>query len=166
MVNFFFPLSQKALIPQMCPTLCNPMDCSLISSSVYGILQARIQEWFAICSSRGIFPTQGSNLGLLHCRQIDSLPSEPPGKHRISHQILPNLETKQHFSFPSTQIQAQPRFSGLNYYMYLLASPSSGSLPSHPSPELSRAFQRVPEVERGPGPFFISFLEPLNPEIC
>ena len=27
-----------------------------------------------------IFLIQGSNLGLLHCRQIDSLPSEPPGK--------------------------------------------------------------------------------------
>ena len=35
-----------------------------------GILQARILEWVAIFFSRGIFPTQGSNLGLLHCRQI------------------------------------------------------------------------------------------------
>ena len=34
------------------------------------------------CHSRlqGIFPTQGYNLGLLHCRQEISLPSEPPGK--------------------------------------------------------------------------------------
>ena len=29
--------------------------------------------------SQGIFPTQGSNLGLLHCKQV-LLPSEPPGK--------------------------------------------------------------------------------------
>ena len=38
-------------------------------SSVHGILQARILEWVAIPFSRGwIFPTQGSNLGLLNCR--------------------------------------------------------------------------------------------------
>ena len=163
---FFSPLSQKVFISQLCPTLCDPMDCSLISSSVHGILQARILEWFAICSSRGIFPTQVSNSGILHHGRIVSLPSELLGKHRISHQILPSLETKQHFCSPSTQIQAQSRFSGLNYYMYLLASPSSGSLPFHPSPELSRAFQRLPEVERGPGPFLISFSEPLNSDIC
>ena len=51
-------------------TLCNPMDGSLPGSSVHGILQARILEWVAIPFSRGIFPTQGSNLGLLPSRQI------------------------------------------------------------------------------------------------
>ena len=35
-----------------------------------GILQARILEWVAMPSSRGIFPTQGSNPGLLNCRWI------------------------------------------------------------------------------------------------
>ena len=38
---------------QSCPTLCNPMDCSLPGSSVHGILQARILEWVAVSSSRG-----------------------------------------------------------------------------------------------------------------
>ena len=33
---------------QSCLTLCDPMDCSLPSSSVHGILQARILEWVAI----------------------------------------------------------------------------------------------------------------------
>ena len=33
-----------------------------------GILQARILEWVAMPSSRGIFPTQESNPGLPHCR--------------------------------------------------------------------------------------------------
>ena len=37
---------------QMCPTLWDPMDCSLPISSVQGILQARILEWAAISSSR------------------------------------------------------------------------------------------------------------------
>ena len=34
-------------------TLCDPMDCSLLGSSVHGILQARILEWVAIPFSRG-----------------------------------------------------------------------------------------------------------------
>ena len=39
-------------------------------SSVHGILQARILEWVAISLLQGVFPTQGSNPGLLHRRQI------------------------------------------------------------------------------------------------
>ena len=38
---------------QSCPTLCNPMDCSLPVSSVDGMVQARILEWVAIPSPRG-----------------------------------------------------------------------------------------------------------------
>ena len=56
---------------QSCLTLCDPVDDDLPGSSVHGILQAML-EWVAIPSSRGIFPTQGSNLrlGLLCCRRI------------------------------------------------------------------------------------------------
>ena len=36
----------------LCPTLCNPMDCSLPGSSVHGIFQARILKWVSISSSR------------------------------------------------------------------------------------------------------------------
>ena len=43
------------LVAQSCPTLRNPMDCSLTSSSVHGILQARILEWVATPFSRGPF---------------------------------------------------------------------------------------------------------------
>ena len=38
---------------QLCPALCDPMDCSLPGSSVHGIFQARILEWAAISFSRG-----------------------------------------------------------------------------------------------------------------
>ena len=38
---------------QSCLTLCDPVDCSLPSSSVHRILQARILEWVAMPSSRG-----------------------------------------------------------------------------------------------------------------
>ena len=40
-------------VAQSCLTLCNPMDCSLLGSSIHGIFQARILEWVAISFSRG-----------------------------------------------------------------------------------------------------------------
>ena len=41
----------SGLVTKSCPTLCNPMDCSLPGSSVHGILQARILERLAISFS-------------------------------------------------------------------------------------------------------------------
>ena len=38
-------------VAQSCPTLCDPMDCSPPSSSIHGILQAKILEWVAISFS-------------------------------------------------------------------------------------------------------------------
>ena len=43
----------KVKVAQLCSTLCIPIDCSLPSSSVHGILQARILEWVAVPFSRG-----------------------------------------------------------------------------------------------------------------
>ena len=43
----------KVLVAQSCPTLCNPMDCSLLGSSVHGVLLARILEWVAMPFFRG-----------------------------------------------------------------------------------------------------------------
>ena len=40
-------------VTQSCPTLCDPMDCSLPGSSVHGIFQARVLEWVTISFSRG-----------------------------------------------------------------------------------------------------------------
>ena len=45
-------------VAQSCPTLCNPMDCSLSGSSVHGIFQAIVLEWIAI-SSPGELPHPG-----------------------------------------------------------------------------------------------------------
>ena len=45
-------VKESEVSPQ-CPTLCDPMDCSLPGSSVYGIFQARVLEWVAIFFSRG-----------------------------------------------------------------------------------------------------------------
>ena len=43
---------KKNEVTQSCPTLWDPMDCSLPGSSVCGILQARILEWVTIPSFR------------------------------------------------------------------------------------------------------------------
>ena len=43
----------KVKATQSCPTLCDPMDCTLPGSSVHEILQAGIVEWVAIVFSRG-----------------------------------------------------------------------------------------------------------------
>ena len=42
-----YPVSESE-VAQSCPTLCDPMDCSLSGSSVHGIFQARVLEWIAI----------------------------------------------------------------------------------------------------------------------
>ena len=39
-------------VAQLCPTLCNPVDCSLPGSSVHGIFQTNVLEWVAISFSR------------------------------------------------------------------------------------------------------------------
>ena len=54
------PRDIKVKVTQSCLILYDPMDYT-----VYGILQVRILEWVAFP-----FPTQGSNPGLPHCRQI------------------------------------------------------------------------------------------------
>ena len=40
-------VKSESEVAQSCPTLSNPMDCSLPGSSVHGILQARVLEWGA-----------------------------------------------------------------------------------------------------------------------
>ena len=43
----------ESLVTQSCPTLCDPMDCSLPASSIHGIFQARVLKQIAISFSRG-----------------------------------------------------------------------------------------------------------------
>ena len=44
----------NVLVAQLCQTLCDPMDCSPLGSSVHGLLQARMLEWVTIPFSRGL----------------------------------------------------------------------------------------------------------------
>ena len=44
-------VKSESEVAQSCPTLRDPLDCSLPGSSIHGIFQARIQEWVAISFS-------------------------------------------------------------------------------------------------------------------
>ena len=77
----------KVKVTQSCLTLCDLMDYTVL-----GILQARILERVAVPFSKGVFPTQGSNLGLLHCRQII---------YQLSHQGSPRIQEWVAYPFSS-----------------------------------------------------------------
>ena len=47
-------VKSESEVTQSCPTLHDPMDCSLPGSSVHGIFQARVLEWGAIAFSKEI----------------------------------------------------------------------------------------------------------------
>ena len=64
-VTSFCILCLKVKVTQSCPTHCNPKGYT-----VHGILQARILKLGSLSLLQGIFPTQGSNPGLPHYRQI------------------------------------------------------------------------------------------------
>ena len=50
---WFFNFEIEIEVAQSCPTLCDPINGSLLGCVVHGIFQARILEWAAISSSRG-----------------------------------------------------------------------------------------------------------------
>ena len=63
-------ISLLCLVAQSCPTLCDPMDCSPPGSSVHGDSPGKNTGVGRHALLQGIFPTQGSNRGLLSCRWI------------------------------------------------------------------------------------------------
>ena len=63
-----YKVKVKVLVTQLCLSHCDPMDCSPPGSSVHGFLQNTGVGCHSLL--HGIFPTQGSSPGLLHCRQI------------------------------------------------------------------------------------------------
>ena len=73
LISLLFCHMKWSEVAQLCPTLCDPMDCSLLRSSVHGILQARILEWVAISFSRDL-PDPGIEPGS-PALQADALPS-------------------------------------------------------------------------------------------
>ena len=88
--------SNMCLVAQ-CPTLCNPMDCSPPGSSVHGDSPGKNTGVGCHALLQGIFPTQGSNPGLLHCRQI---------LYQLSYQGILNVflffDFKEHFNLQNS----------------------------------------------------------------
>ena len=80
-------------VAQLYLTLCDSMDYT-----IHGILQARKLEWVAFPFSRGIFPTQGSNQGHLHCRLI---------LYQLSHKESPRI--LEWVTYPFTSGSSWPR---------------------------------------------------------
>ena len=68
------------LATQSCPTLCDPTDYSLPGSSVHGNSPGKNTGVGCHGLLLGIFPTQGSNRGILHCSQI---------LYQLSHKGIP-----------------------------------------------------------------------------
>ena len=58
------------LVAQSCPTLCDPMNCSPPGFSVHGASPGSNTGVGSLSLLQGLFPTQESNQGLQHCRQI------------------------------------------------------------------------------------------------
>ena len=73
------------LVTQSCLTLCHPVDCSLPGSSVHGISPRKNTGVGCHFLLQGLFPTQGSNPGLQHCRWI---------LYHLSHQGSPLMSCK------------------------------------------------------------------------
>ena len=66
------------LVIQLCPTLCDPVNCSPPGSSVHGDSPGKNTGEGSLSLLQGIFPTQGSNPGL--CVAGRFFTPEPPGK--------------------------------------------------------------------------------------
>ena len=71
--------------------LCDLMDCSLPGSSVHGVFRAKSSGVVCHFLLQGIFPSQGSNPGLLHCRQTLSRLSHQGRSHNINSVELKKL---------------------------------------------------------------------------
>ena len=76
------------VVSQLCPTLCDSMDCSPPGSSVHGLLQARILEWVAISSFReSPWPRDWTHISCVSCIGITLLKTKKtlcPGTVLIS----------------------------------------------------------------------------------
>ena len=93
MLSNFFGVC--VLVTQLCPTLCDSMDCSPPGSSVYGILQARKGE--LPFPSPGDLPNPGME-PRSPTLQANFLPSEPPedklfGNHLQKDHVLSPMNT-------------------------------------------------------------------------
>ena len=106
-------VAHVCLVAQLCLTLCDPVEVSLPSSSVHGGISPGKNAGVG-CHAllQGIFPTQGSNPGLPHCRWIF---------YCLSHQGSPKLLTVcPYYPFNDDKIYSFiPSISGLCLHLFI-----------------------------------------------
>ena len=157
-------------VPQSCPALCDPMNCSLPGFPVDGILQARVLEWVAITFFRGSsWPSDQSWVSRIAGRFFK--PSKPSGKPKcvvwsevrsLSHvQLFATPWTVAYQAPPSMGFSRQECWSGLPF-------PSPGDLLAYQAPP-SMGFSRQ-ECWSGlpfpsPGDLLDPEIEPRSPAL-
>ena len=102
------------LVTKSFSTLCNPMDCSPPSSSVHGISQAGILEWFAISFSRGL-PHPGINPATLALAD-GVFTTEPSGKPRLLVTLLQSQTRLKRLSSSSSYPKWHSRLMYVNCF--------------------------------------------------
>ena len=105
-----------AKLLQLCPSLCDPMDCSPLGSSVHGDSPGKNIAVGFHALLQGIFPTHRSNLHLLHWL-ADSLPSELPGKPKatilqLKKKSLPTINSTGKAKMEAVALYLQPSGCG------------------------------------------------------
>ena len=107
------------LVAKSCLTLCDPIDCNSPGSSVHGIFPGMNTEVACHFLLQGIFPTQGSNLGLLHCRQILYCPSHQGTCYERMRLINRLIWGKSYSSSPSLLVYMGDMVIFLCMHLYL-----------------------------------------------
>ena len=64
-------VKSESEVAQLCPTLSDPMDCSLPGSSTHGISQAGVLEWGAIAFSDWLYVNTGHTVSELWQKGLD-----------------------------------------------------------------------------------------------
>ena len=130
--------------------LCDPRDCSLLVSSVHGILQARILEWIAMPSSRGLSqPGDQSNQCLLRRLhwQADSLPLAPTRK--------PIIHYMKYYFLSSYSVQSL-------CHVRLFATPWTAAHQASLSSPTARVHPNPCPLSRWCHPTILSFVVPFS----
>ena len=124
--SYFSLCTMLCLAVQLCPTLWDSMDCSPPDSSVHGDSPGKNTGVGCQALLQGIFPTQGSNSGLPHCRRI---------LHHLSHQASPWIlewvayPFSKGFSWPGIELR----------YSTTQADSSPAELPGEPTSHSTRS---------------------------
>ena len=103
------------MVAQSCP-LCDPMSCSSPGSSVHGDSQSKNTVVNCHALLQGIFPTQGSNTGLPHCRWIlYNLSHVQASQHCREGSEVPGLSQGYWFPPPAAQSPITLKVSAVHF---------------------------------------------------